>query len=90
MTEMKFELSTTTDERILAIDDLLIEQYNASIAMKFAIYLCAGIFGAIGTYVPALFGQAANPFSGWSLLCGGVGTLVGAFVGVKLGQYMEG
>jgi hypothetical protein len=53
------------------------------------LYLGSGIGGVIGAYIPVLLGDS-NPFSGWSLLAGFVGTIVGLWMGYKLGQYIEG
>ena len=53
------------------------------------LYLAAGVGGAIGAYAPVLWGEA-DPFSGWSLLCGFLGTIVGIVVGYKLGKAIEG
>ncbi len=51
--------------------------------MKATILFCATVFGAIGSYVPVLFGDN-DLLSGWSILMGTVGGLFGIWVGVKL------
>ena len=45
----------------------------------------ATIGGAIGGYIPVLFGDS-SPLDGWSILGGVVGGLVGIWVGVKLAK----
>lgn len=52
------------------------------------IYIGAGIGGLIGAYIPVMFGDS-NPFSGWSLLCSGLGTIVGLWAGYQAGQYFD-
>ena len=44
-----------------------------------------GVGGVVGGYLPILFG--AGSFSGWSLLGGFVGGIVGIWVGYKLSDY---
>lgn len=44
--------------------------------------LMVGVCGAVGGYVPVLFGAGA--LSGWSLLGGFIGGLVGIWVGFIL------
>ncbi|MDQ5932350.1 MAG: hypothetical protein WBK76_02870 [Candidatus Saccharimonadales bacterium] len=56
--------------------------------MKQLALLGAILFGAIGSYVPALFGDT-NLLSGWSILGGMVGGLFGIWVGVKLYRMMN-
>jgi uncharacterized membrane protein len=56
--------------------------------LKILIYIFASIGGLAGAYVPAIFGNN-NMLSGWSLLCGFVGTIIGIWVGYKVGQYIE-
>lgn len=51
--------------------------------MKQLILLSATIFGAIGSYLPFLFGDK-NLFSGWSILGGMIGGFFGIWVGVKV------
>ncbi len=57
--------------------------------MKLLLYIGAAVGGMIGGYLPVLFGDT-NMLSGWSLLGGFVGTIVGLWVGYKMGQYFEG
>jgi phage tail tape-measure protein len=51
--------------------------------MKGLIYLGIGVGGAIGSYVPALFGQ--DMFSVASIIGGLVGSIAGLWAGYKLG-----
>jgi hypothetical protein len=57
--------------------------------MKIIIYITAGIGGVVGSYLPVMFGSS-NPFSGWSLLCGFIGTIAGIVIGIKFGNFLEG
>jgi gas vesicle protein len=52
--------------------------------MKKLIYLGIAVGGAIGSYVPVLFGQDA--FSAISLIGGTIGSFVGLWAGYKLGS----
>ena len=52
---------------------------------KKLIVLMAGVGGTVGGYLPVLLG--AGTISGWSLLGGFVGGLVGIWVGAKLSDY---
>jgi len=52
---------------------------------KKVIMLMVSVGGVLGGYVPVLLG--AGSLSGWSLLGGFVGGLVGIWVGVKLSDY---
>lgn len=52
------------------------------------IYVGASIGGLIGGYIPVLLWHA-NPLSGWSLVGGLIGTMVGIYPGYKIGQYLE-
>lgn len=52
---------------------------------KRVLMLCAIIFGAIGGYVPVLFGDN-DLLSGWSLLGGLVGGLTGIWLGVVVSK----
>jgi len=49
------------------------------------VWLCAGLGGFLGGYVPLLWG--ANYFSFASILLNAVGALVGIWVGFKLTHY---
>jgi phage tail tape-measure protein len=51
--------------------------------MKGLIYLGIGVGGAIGSYVPALFGQ--DMISVASIIGGLVGSIAGLWAGYKLG-----
>lgn len=48
---------------------------------KRIILLFAVIFGAVGSYVPVLFGDT-NFLDGWSILGGFVGGMIGIWLGV--------
>ena len=50
---------------------------------KKTIYLLAGIFGALGAYLPVLFG-IDDGFGGWSILGGLIGGIFGIWVAVVL------
>lgn len=56
--------------------------------MKVAIYIGAGIGGAIGGYVPVLFWHA-DLMDISSLLGGFIGTLVGVWVAYKIAKNYE-
>lgn len=49
---------------------------------KGLLLLTSGFFGAVGGYLPVLFG--ANGFSGWSVLGSFIGGMFGIWAGVKL------
>ena len=51
---------------------------------KGIITLCASVVGAVGGYLPVIFG--ASSFGGWSLLGAFVGGLAGIWAGVKIQQ----
>lgn len=51
--------------------------------MKSLIYIGATIGGIAGAYIPALWGDS-NMFSGWSLLMGAIGGVIGIYVGYKI------
>ena len=53
---------------------------------KGLVYLLIFIGGAIGSYVPVLFGQSA--FSFISIIGGLVGSIAGVWAAVKLNDYM--
>ncbi len=53
------------------------------------LYIGAAFGGVIGGYLPVLFGDTSM-LSGWSLLGGFIGTIVGLWAGYKMGQYFEG
>lgn len=53
---------------------------------KKTITLCAAIGGAIGSYLPALFGDTTF-FDGWSILGGLIGGLAGIWLGVVISRY---
>lgn len=55
---------------------------------KFVIYVCCFIGGAIGSFIPALWG--AGKFSGWSLLFSTVGGLAGIYIGYKINKAIGG
>lgn len=52
---------------------------------KKVIMLMATIGGALGSYVPVLFGDN-ELFDGWSILGAFIGGLVGIWIGVKISQ----
>jgi uncharacterized membrane protein YeaQ/YmgE (transglycosylase-associated protein family) len=52
--------------------------------MKKLIYLGITVGGAIGSYIPVLFGQDA--FSVVSLIGGTIGSFVGLWAGYKIGN----
>jgi hypothetical protein len=52
---------------------------------KRVILLFAAIFGAVGSYVPVLWGET-DLFGGWSILFGMVGGLVGIWLGVVVSK----
>ena len=52
---------------------------------KGLIMLMSGVGGAIGSYIPVIFG--ASGFGGWSVLGAFVGGLVGIYVGVKMNDF---
>jgi uncharacterized membrane protein YqgA involved in biofilm formation len=45
----------------------------------------AAIFGILGAYMPALFGDN-DPLSGWSILGGMIGGLFGIWLGVVISK----
>jgi hypothetical protein len=51
---------------------------------KGLVLLTSGFFGAVGGYLPVLFGSSG--LSGWSLIGGFVGGIFGIWVGVKIGE----
>lgn len=51
---------------------------------KTLIYIVIGITGAIGGYVPVLFG--ADPFGGWSIFGSVVGGIAGIVIFYKMKQ----
>lgn len=56
---------------------------------KIGLYTAITIFGAIGTYLPVVFGDH-DPLSGWSILLGTVGSIVGIWVWYKfLRMYLD-
>jgi hypothetical protein len=52
---------------------------------KSLLLVMATIGGAIGSYVPVLFGDSSM-LDGWSILGGLIGGLLGIWLGVKLSQ----
>jgi len=52
--------------------------------MKSLIYLGIFVGGAIGSYIPVLFGQ--DVFSAAGILAGAVGSFLGLWVGYKIGN----
>lgn len=52
---------------------------------KGLILLVSGATGAVGGYLPTLFG--ASGFGGWSILGAFVGGIVGIWIGFKLSDY---
>ncbi len=55
---------------------------------KSLLLLCAAVFGAIGSYIPVLFGDN-DLLSGWSILGGMIGGFFGIWVGVKISKAMN-
>jgi Na+/glutamate symporter len=53
---------------------------------KGLVYLLIFLGGAIGSYIPALFGQ--DMFSPASIIGGIIGSIVGIWAAVKLNSYM--
>lgn len=53
--------------------------------MKQLVLISATVFGIVGAYVPALFGDN-DMFGGWSILGGFIGGIFGIWVGVKAAQ----
>lgn len=51
---------------------------------KTLLYLCITIGGAIGGYIPVLFG--ADGFSAWTILTSTVGSIIGIFVAARLSE----
>ena len=51
---------------------------------KSVLLMTSGFFGAVGGYLPVLFGSTG--LSGWSLIGGFVGGIFGIWVGVKIGE----
>lgn len=47
------------------------------------------VFGTIGGYIPIWLFHAGG-LSGWSFLAGGIGSLFGIWVAVKVGEYIDG
>ena len=56
--------------------------------MKWAIYIGAGAGGFIGGYVPVLLWNA-DALDALSLLGGFIGTLLGLWVGYRIGKALE-
>jgi hypothetical protein len=56
--------------------------------MKLMIYVGASIGGLVGGYLPILL-LHADALSGWSLLSGFVGTMLGLWAGYKVSQMMD-
>ncbi len=52
---------------------------------KKLVYLFSIVFGALGAYVPALFGDASL-LDGWSILGGLAGGLFGVWLGVVVAK----
>ncbi|MFO0920842.1 MAG: hypothetical protein U0451_04190 [Candidatus Saccharimonadales bacterium] len=52
--------------------------------MKTTLYLCAGVGGVIGAYIPSLLGGKGGMFSFWGLLGSLIGGLAGIWIGYKL------
>jgi hypothetical protein len=55
---------------------------------KKLLLLFAAVFGLLGGYLPVLFGDN-DPFSGWSILGGLVGGLLGIWLGVVVAKRWE-
>ena len=55
---------------------------------KSLLLLCAAVFGAIGSYIPVLFGDN-DLLSVWSILGGMIGGFFGIWVGVKISKAMN-
>ena len=51
---------------------------------KGLVLLTSGFCGGVGGYLPVLFGSSG--LSGWSLIGGFVGGILGIWVGVKIGE----
>ena len=52
---------------------------------KKIIVLTAGFGGAVGGYVPVLFG--ASGFGGWSILGAFIGGIIGIWAGYRISNY---
>lgn len=52
---------------------------------KKSILLFATVFGAIGSYIPVLFGDN-DPLGGWSILGGFIGGIFGIWIGVQISK----
>jgi uncharacterized membrane protein YsdA (DUF1294 family) len=52
---------------------------------KKLLLLFAAVFGLIGAYVPALWGDS-DPLSGWSILLGLIGGLFGIWLGAQISK----
>ena len=61
--------------------------YGRLIIMKLMIFVGVTIFGTISGWIGAAMTHG-NWFSGWSILLGGAGSLVGIWAGYKAGQYL--
>ena len=57
--------------------------------MKPMLYIGIGVGSFIGSYLPVLFGDS-NFLSGWSIIGGLVGGLIGLFGGYKLAKALDG
>jgi hypothetical protein len=49
---------------------------------KGLMWICVGVGGLIGSYIPVLFGQSS--LGGWSILGGTIGSFAGIWAAVKL------
>lgn len=49
---------------------------------KRIIWLCAGVFGWIGGYIPLLWGGGAFSFAG--IILSGVGAMMGIYIGYRV------
>lgn len=49
---------------------------------KTLLYVCISIFGALGGYLPVVFG--AEGFSPWAIITSTIGSIVGIFVAKRL------
>lgn len=55
--------------------------------MKLMIWIGITVGGLVGGWIGAMFDHG-NALGGWSILLGGVGSLVGIWVGIKASDYV--
>ena len=58
--------------------------YDGGMSQKTIIWICVGIFGTIGGFIPLMWGDSLLSFGG--LLGNGIGGLFGIWVGYKINQ----